>query len=135
VKGILSDVNIQGHVFILVQILTSKDWKGLWEPLNLPLFSFQELNLAPDIGDDSLWEICQKEELVLITGNRNQDGPTSLEAAIRASNTLDSLPVLTIGTSKKVYSDRTYAEKAAAKMVEYLMEIDSYRGTGRLYIP
>ncbi len=67
--------------------------------------------------------------------NRNQRGPDSLEAVIRAENQPDSLPVMTIGDADRVLEDRLYAEKVAERLLDYLMRIDELRGTGRLYVP
>lgn len=134
-RAILSDVNIRGHVVALVAILESKDWSDLWLPLNLPLLSFQDLCLAQDVSDAILWYVCQREQLVLITANRNADAPDSLEATIRARNTADSLPVLTLADPQRVVRSRAYAERAAAQMLDYLMNIDRVRGAGRLYLP
>ncbi len=134
-RAILSDVNIRGHVVALVAILESKDWSDLWLPLNLPLLSFQDLGLAQDVSDAILWDVCQREQLVLITANRNADAPDSLEATIRARNTEDSLPVLTLADPQRVVRSRAYAERAAAQMLDYLMNIDRVRGAGRLYLP
>jgi hypothetical protein len=39
---------------------------------------------------------------MLITGNRNEDGPASLETTIQASNTPASLPVLTISAPQRL---------------------------------
>ncbi len=71
----------------------------------------------------------------MITGNRNDDGPTSLEATIRNENQPDSLPVITIGDADRVLRDRIYAEKVAERLLDYLMRIDEVRGTGRIYVP
>ena len=49
----------------------------------------------------------------MITGNRNDESPDSLEATIRNENQPDSLPVITIADSDRVLRDRLYAEKVA----------------------
>jgi hypothetical protein len=81
-----------------------------------------------------VWETCQAHEIVLVTGNRNHDSPDSLEATIYRLNQADSLPVITISKPKDV-EHRAYAERAAVRLLEYLSELDRFRGTGRLYIP
>jgi hypothetical protein len=66
---------------------------------------FPALGLAFNALDALIWATCQREGLVLITGNRNDDGPDSLEATIRNENQPDSLPVFTMPTP--IASSRT----------------------------
>jgi len=135
VNGILSDNNIYGQVHVLVSILESDEWAELWTSLNIELVSFSDLGVTEDIVDSVLWQICQQRGLALITANRNSTGADSLEATIRAHNTVSSLPVFTIGDGERVLNDKPYAHRAAAKLLEYLLEIDKVRGTGRLFVP
>ena len=72
---------------------------------------------------------------MLITNNRNEDSPESLEATIRQHNTPESLPVFTIGNLDNFRLSRAYAERVLKRLYEYLLEIDSLRGTGRLFLP
>jgi hypothetical protein len=58
--------------------------------------SFARLGVPPNTPDADLWRLCQTRQILLITGNRNEEGPASLEATLQASNTLTSLPVLTL---------------------------------------
>jgi hypothetical protein len=85
--------------------------------------------------DLDLWQLCQEQGIVLITGKRNADGPTSLEIAIRNFGTETSLPVITISEPKRLLKDREYAEATTARLIEPLIDLESLRGTGRLYIP
>lgn len=39
-KGILADINIQGHVDLLVKLMQAEPWKLFWEHLNLGYFRF-----------------------------------------------------------------------------------------------
>ena len=71
----------------------------------------------------------------MITGNRNQDGPNSLDATIRTENTLTSLPVLTVSDPLALRNSREYAEQVIERLLDYLMGIDRVLGTGRLYLP
>jgi hypothetical protein len=97
--------------------------------------NFPSLGLPFDAPDVVVWRTCQKEDLVLITANRNNRGPDSLEAVIRKENQPVSLPVVTISDQDRVLQDRIYAEKVAVKLLEYLIRIDEVRGAGRLYVP
>jgi hypothetical protein len=135
VRAILGDVNIQGQVRVLTRILENETWHDLWFYLNLPILTFRDLSLTRRVADAVLWEVCQKEQVILLTANRNADGPDSLEATIRARNTANSLPVFTVGDGDKILHSRVYAERIVESLLEYLLYIDKYRGTGRLYLP
>jgi hypothetical protein len=134
-KGILTDINVQGQVRILMAILLGESWRDFWALVNLPLRTFRDLGLSPDASDAAVWQLCRQEQLVLITGNRNAEGPDSLEATLRARNTPDTLPVFTIADPQRVLHSREYAERVAVRWLEYLLDIDRVRGTGRLYLP
>jgi hypothetical protein len=97
--------------------------------------SFASIGIATSSPDVLVWRICQERQIDLVTANRNDDGPDSLEATIRQYNRADSLPVFTIGDPQEFSLNRSYAERAAEKLLEYLLELDRFRGTGRLYIP
>jgi hypothetical protein len=135
VKGILADINAVGLVQHLVTILEGAEWRDLWAALAAPLSTFKLLGLDSAAPDQLVWHTCQQRELVLVTTNRNHDGPDSLEAVIRAFNTPQSLPVLTIGSAEHLVHSRDYAEAAATRLLDYLLNIDDYRGAGRLYMP
>jgi hypothetical protein len=70
-----------------------------------------------------------------VTGNRNAQGPTSLEAVIRRLNRPDCLPVVTLADPRRLLTDSGYAGRTAERLLDYLMQIEQYRGTGRLYVP
>ncbi len=134
-KGILADNHLQRHAEVLVGILESEEWRELWHAVNTPLLTFRDLGLPPDISDADLWQKCQRDEIVLLTANRNSDAPDSLEATIRASNKPESLPIMTIANYRKVLKSREFAIRTAVRLLDYLLNIDSVRGTGRLFIP
>jgi len=71
----------------------------------------------------------------LFTGNRNDEGPDSLEATLRAHNQITSLPVITLGDAMRYNYHRAHAEAAAEGLMEILLDLDSRRGAGRLYVP
>jgi hypothetical protein len=134
-RGILADINVVGHVEAIVTLWTSKTWSDLWSALGLRIFDSATVGLSHDTPDSLIWRICQREQLVLITANRNEIGPDSLGATIRNENRPDSLPVVTIADADRVLFDRAYAERVAESLLDYLMRIDEVRGTGRLYVP
>ena len=111
--GIMADHNIEGHFAVLLRMWTSDPWRTLWESLAVEIESFERLGLSYETPDRDLWQACQQHDLVLLTANRNDDGPDSLEATIRDLNQPSSLPVLTIADPRSVLTDRVYAERVA----------------------
>jgi hypothetical protein len=135
VKGILADINIGGHVDYLVSLMQLGTWNSIWSELNLQYARFGDVGLAPDAKDSAIWQFCQADGYVLITGNRNEDDIDSLQATIRARNTAQSLPVLTVSDPERLRKDREYADRLIESLLDALLDIESLRGTGRLYIP
>ncbi len=134
-KGILADVHLSGPVNDLVREMQSEPWAEFWKYLGLALFHFDDVGLTPTSTDLEIWQRCQAEQLVLVTNNRNEDSPDSLEATIRQYNTPESLPVFTIGNLDSFRLSRAYAERVLKRLYEYLLDIESVRGTGRLFLP
>ena len=135
VKGILADINAIGQVAALVHQMQTGEWAEFWTELGLVLNRFEDVGLSQESTDLEIWHTCQAEQLILITYNRNHDGPDSLEAAIRLHNKPESLPVFTISEPTSFTTSRTYAEKVLEDLYDYLLRIDEVRGTGRLYLP
>jgi hypothetical protein len=134
-RGILADINVGKQRRAILAIWSSDAWRDLWNGLGLTVVGFPSLGLSNDSPDTDIWRTCQREELVLITGNRNKRGTDSLEAVIQAENQPDCLPVVTIGYPRRVLYDRFYAEQVAERLLDYLMRIDDVRGAGRIYVP
>ncbi len=134
-KGLLADINIQGHLDLLVVLMKAEPWRLFWDHLHLEYFPFADVGLVHDSPDAFIWETCQAQELVLITENRNKDDPTSLEATIQARNTSVSLPVFTIANVPRMRASQEYANNVIESMIDLLLRIDTLRGTGRLYLP
>jgi hypothetical protein len=133
--AIMADHDIEGQTQVLLRLLTSAAWSEVWHELAVRVESFASLGLPEDTADAALWQSCQTQQIILITGNRNKAGPDALEAVIERNNTPTSLPVLTIGTPPRVLSSREYAERVATRLLEVLLDVEQYRGTGRLYLP
>jgi hypothetical protein len=133
--AIMADHDIEGQMQVLLRLLTSAAWFEVWHELAIRVESFASLGLPENTSDIALWQFCQTQQIILITGNRNKAGPEALEAVIEQNNTLTSLPVLTIGTPPRVLSSREYAERVATRLLEVLLDVEQYRGTGRLYLP
>jgi hypothetical protein len=135
VHGLLGDANIMAHVEYLVRLMQAESWVGLWQALGLVFRHFADVGLSLSSSDLEIWQLCQAQQLLLITDNRNADSPDSLEAVIRLHNTPESLPVFTIGDVDKLRTNRAYAERVMIRLYEYLLDIDNVRGAGRLFLP
>ena len=135
VHGILADANCAGHLALLLRLFQQHWRQEVWEFLRLAQVSFADLGLLLDASDREVWEVCQREQVILVTANRNEAGPESLEATIQHQHTPQSLPVFTLANDQRVLRDRQYAETVADRLIEVLFDINSYRGTGRIYLP
>ena len=133
--GILADANSIGYVQLLLRLLLEESRKESWLSLQCSTPTFAELGLAVTASEREVWQVCQERELVLLTENRNARDPDSLETVIRELNTAQSLPVFTLANTRRLMRDREYAGRVADKLLDYLSDIDNYRGTGRLYLP
>ena len=134
-KGILADINVQGHLDVLVDRIQSTHWKEIWDFLGLQYFHFGSIGLLPTAPDSIVWDACQANDLILVTDNRNQDGTDSLESTIQSRGTSSSLPIFTIGNRQLLRTNKDYAERVIESMLELLLRIDELRGTGRMYLP
>jgi hypothetical protein len=133
--AILSDYDVKRHLDVLMSIWTSSPWSEVWESLSCQVHSFRSLGLPRNLPDAELWMFCQAREMLLLTGNRNSDGDNSLEATSRKLNQPNSLPILTIANAERLIADRAYAEQVASRIIDILVELESLRGTRRLYVP
>lgn len=134
-RGILADVNIELHFRQLLGVFLDAARRDFWLDLKIDAFMFADLALDPKTVDRVVWQRCQSDGLVLVTANRNQQGPDSLEETIRALNQADSLPVLTIADDQRFLRDAAYREQVAERCLEYLYDMANLLGTGRLFLP
>jgi hypothetical protein len=133
--GLLADVHAVAHLTNLVRVCRGPAWREIWDAVRTDTFVLADFGLPDDTADADLWHFCQQRELLLVTGNRNEQGPNSLEATIRQFNTPQSLPVLTLANMRWLRYDRQYLDQASERLLEILLDLDRYRGTGRLYLP
>ena len=124
---ILADHDVEGHVRALIRVCSAPEWAEIWESLACKVDSFEGLGLPHETADAAVWQLCQEHGIVLITGNRNADGPTSLEMAIRNFGTDKSLPVITISDPKRLLRDRGYARAAAAQLIQDLIDLEMWQ--------
>src|SRR5439155_5672074 len=102
---LLADANIQGHIDRLLKWMQSGPWSEFWSYLGLSCLSFSDIGLDPSNSDELVWHRCQERQVFLLTNNRNDDDPDSLEATIRKHNTPQSLPVFTIADADRILHD------------------------------
>ena len=131
VIAILVDRNIEGPAVTLWGTLAAGRWLEL---LPMTMARFADVGLPFDSSDRTVWRLAQEHGMLLLTDNRNRKGEDSLEQTIREENSLTSLPVLTIGNVARVV-EQTYREQCAIRLVEVVLDLANYLGTGRLFIP
>jgi hypothetical protein len=136
-NGVVFDVNVQGHARYILQLLEALNVADLWEALDLPVLTVAGLGYADDVPDRVIWDRCQADGLLLVTENRNDDGPDSLQRVMGESNSADSLPVLTIANKRRFERDRPYAQVVAKEFLNVVSDTARglNRGAGRMYLP
>jgi hypothetical protein len=132
---IMADHNAGGHLKVLLGIWSSPDWSELWSEVACEIKTFEDLGLDRSVADNELWRVCQERQIVLITGNRNSQGEDSLEMTIRREGAREHLPVMTIADPEELIRNREYAERVAARLLEFLQVLPDLCGAGRLYLP
>ncbi len=132
---ILADHNAERHLDVLVSVWTSPEWQELWEWLGGRVCKFDSAGLPITTPDAELWQFCQQHQMLLLTANRNADGPDSLELVSRLSNKPDTLPILTPGDADRILLDHSYAEAVASRILDILAGLENLRGARRLYVP
>ena len=90
---ILVDHDIEGQAILLWARISAEGWSDL---LSLRLVLFDDVGLPTDSSDREAWRFAQRNEMILLTGNRRMKEADSLEKTIREENTPVSLPVVTI---------------------------------------
>ena len=131
----MADHDIEGQVRVLLRLLTSAAGSKSGTSWPSVLSRLRAWGCPRTLRMQRYGSFCQTQQIILITGNRNKAGPEALEAVIEQNNTPTSLPVLTIGVPPRVLSSRAYAERVATCLLEVLLDVEQYRGTGRLYLP
>ena len=127
----LVDYNLDGYALIFLGILTKLGWL---EFVSMQFVTFKEAGLLMESSDRVVWRYAQEHQMSILTANRNMKGEDSLEQVIREENTEDSFPVLTIGSLDRL-SEADYRERCVERLIEVAVDIDRYKGVGRLFIP
>lgn len=128
---ILADHNLEGQAVLLLGTLVKQGWVEL---LELQLLTFFEAGLPIDSDDRTVWRFVQENQMLLLTGNRSMKGTNSLEEVIRRENRANVIPVITVADVDRL-DERNYREKCASRLIEIILDLDIYYGSGRLFIP
>lgn len=128
---LLADHNIEGQALLLWGTLGATGWLEL---VPLQLARFAEVGLSYDSSDRTVWRFAQENRMLLLTDNRNMIGPDSLERTIRNENRADSLPVITLSRADRVV-EQAYRERCVMRVLDIILELHNYLGTGRIFIP
>lgn len=127
----LVDYNLDGYAVIFLGVLTKQGWLDL---LAIDFVTLKEVGLFMDTSDRQIWNYAQANEMIILTANRNMKGTDSLEQVMREDNTSTSLPVVTIGDLERL-DEFSYREQCIDRLLEIVLDIENYRGVGRLFIP
>ncbi|OUL32641.1 DUF5615 family PIN-like protein [Nostoc sp. 106C] len=127
----LIDHNLEGYAVQLLGTLASQGW---FEMFSIRFLMFHEAELADDSSDRIVWRFAQENQMILLTANRRMKGVDNLEQTIREENTTSSLPVVTIASLDR-FNDREYRERCAVRLIDILLDIENYKGVGRIFIP
>jgi hypothetical protein len=127
----LLDHHMKKQGILLWAVLGSEGWLKL---LDIPMQTFADVGLPIDCADREVWRFAQKNQYILLTANRNNEGEDSLEQTILDENTPTSLPVITVGALDRM-KESAYRERCAEKFVDIFMNVENYLGVGRVYIP
>lgn len=128
----LVDHNLEGHAEILLGNVASQGWLEL---LPIRFVTFKEMNLSIDSNDRIVWRTAQSNQTILLTANRSMKGKDSLEQVIREENKADSFPVITIGDADRFLTDRAYRNRCVDSILEIVLDIETWMGVGRLFVP
>lgn len=127
----LVDYNLDGYALFFLGILTKLGWIEL---ISIQFVTFREVGLSMESSDRIVWRYAQENQMMILTANRNMKGEDSLEQVMREENTANSFPVLTIGSLDRL-DEADYRERCVERLIEIVLDIDNYKGAGRLFIP
>lgn len=128
---VLVDHNLEGHAELLWGTLAADGWLEL---VPLRLLTLDDVGLPRDTSDRVLWRHAQEHGALLLTANRRRRGPDSLQQTIEEENTPRSLPVVTVSDPDRI-DERAYRRRCAERLVDIALDLESCRGSGRMYIP
>lgn len=128
---VLLDNDIAGFQTHLAGAVERAGWS---EYQLIEFITLEDVGLNRETKDREIWRRCQLNSMILLTANRNEDDPDSLEQALVEENTLHSLPVITISNQQRLHN-ADYREACIESLLTIVLELNNHLGTGRLYIP
>jgi len=128
---ILVDHNLEGQAALLWSTFATEGWLDLTD---FRLVTFAEIGLPFDASDREVWRFVQQHQMLLLTGNRNRKGDDSLQQTVEEENHATALPIITVGNAKRLV-ELEYRKRCATQLAEIGLYIETYYGTGRLFIP
>lgn len=130
---VMLDNDISGHCDLLAATVKKLGWEDYEEKI-VHFITIRDAGLAGDTPDREVWRHCQRNEMILLTANRNREDATSLDQTLLDENTEGSLPVLTVSDPRRLY-DSEYRGRCVYAILDVVLFIDNNLGTGRQYIP
>jgi hypothetical protein len=131
VVTVLSDHNIEGQASVLWELLKAGGWL---DGVSANFARFVDVGLAHETTDRAVWRFAQAHRMLLLTDNRKMKSKDSLQRTILEENHAGALPVVTIARKHRL-DEAAYRERCALRLVEIIIDVESYRGSGRLFIP
>lgn len=128
----LIDHNLKGHALVFLSEIASQGWLDI---VPIQFVTFDEINLSINSNDRVVWRLAQKNQMILLTANRSMKGKDSLEQVMREENTSESLPVITVSNANRLLNDSEYRGRCVESLIEIVLDIDTYLGTRRIFIP
>jgi hypothetical protein len=128
----LIDHNLKGHALIFFGAIATQGWLDI---VPIQFVTFAAIDLSIDSDDRTVWRLAQENQMILLTANRSMKGKDSLEQVIREENTSKSLPVITVSNADRLLNDSEYRDRCVESLVEIVLDIDTYRGARRIFIP
>ena len=128
----LIDHNLKGHALVFFGAIATQGWLDI---VPMQFVTFAEMDLSINSDDRTVWRLAQENQMILLTANRSMDGKDSLEQVLREENTSESLPVITVSNADRLLNDSEYRGRCVESLVEIVLDIDTYRGARRIFIP
>jgi hypothetical protein len=128
----LIDHNLKGHALVFFGAIASQGWLDI---VSIQFVTFDEMNLPINSDDRVVWQLAQKNQMILLTANRSMKGKDSLEQVMREENTSASLPVITVSNADRLLNDSEYRGRCVESLIEIVLDIDTYLGARRIFIP
>ena len=128
----LIDHNLKGHALVFFGAIATQGWLDI---VPMQFVTFAEMDLSINSDDRTVWRLAQENQMILLTANRSMEGRDSLEQVLREENTSESLPVITVSNADRLLNDSEYRGRCVESLVEIVLDIDTYRGARRIFIP